>query len=207
MAEIVQFIASKYIKFGDHEITFGKERVVIYSLEQLVDQIYLNQKLFGADYNALLYTIAKKQSTYFVKNHGVPIKKLFNLVVQLSSDVLSAFGAVKIRTVKVDEKRTSMFIAGSSSIAKFYKKKYGFSDTQIDFILCGAYAGALECLSKTQTYCIELECSAQKNIDECKWFAGSPQNILEQVNNYYPESVERVTKLLDLLQKTEGKLW
>ena len=74
--KITQFIASKYIKFGDDEITFGKERVVVYSLEQLVDQDYLNQRLFGADYNALLYAIAKKQSKYFVKTHGVPLKKL-----------------------------------------------------------------------------------------------------------------------------------
>ncbi len=201
---ITQFITSKYLRFADDEIRFGKDRVVIYSLEQIVDQSHLNQKLFGLRYQLSVYESAMKVGNEFIRNHAMPMKKLLNPVIKISSEVISSFGFVIVRAIKVDDSENSMFIAGSSSIAELYKKKYGNSNMPVDLLLSGVFAGALQYFSQRPVYCVELSCSAQKDVEECVWFSGSREEILKYTNRFFSKNVERVTNMLDSLEKTSG---
>jgi predicted hydrocarbon binding protein len=205
VSKLIQFISSRYLRFAENEIWFGKERVLICSLEQIVEQSYLSQK-FGLDYQASVYLSAYKEGLEFTRGHTVPMKKLLNPVIKLSSETLSSFGHCTIRTIKVNEKDMSMYIAGNSAAATMYKKKYKSTTSPIDFILSGLFAGALECFSQKPAYCVELKCSAQEDSTECIWIAGSKEKVLDYTSRFFPEKTQFVEDVFDSIEKVKEKL-
>lgn len=201
--KVMQFISSKYLKFTDDEIWFGKDRMIIYTLGWVVNQIHMNQKLFGTDYAASIYLSSKKQGIELIKTHITPMKKLLNPIVKLSSDLANAFGFIAIRSLKINHERTLMIISGRSSVAELYKKTFGSSDSPIDSVLSGVFAGAMACFSEKPIYGVELECSAQDGVGECTWAIGDIESVLNYTKKLFPARVEYAGKILELLQKTE----
>lgn len=203
---IMQFITSKYLKFGDGEVWFGKEEVVIYFLSQAVRDLYYNLGQFGLDYGASMFLSAKTEGNNFVKNNIIPIKKILTPVVTLSCELISSFGYGPIKTIKVDDKEGFMVLLGKSTIANEYKKRHGPSAIPVDFLLGGLFSGALELFTNEKTYCVETRCSAQKDVEECVWVIGNREKILNYARQFSPESIESAIETIDLINKNEARL-
>jgi hypothetical protein len=198
---IMQFITSKYLKFGEGEIWFGKEQVVVYSLPERVEELHNNLKLFGLDYGLSMFLSSKNEGSRIIRNNIVPLKKILSPVVSLSCETISSLGYGPIRTLKVDEKEGFMVLVGRSTIADEYKKTYGASESPIDFILGGVFTGSLEVFSNKMEYCVEIKCSAQKDVEECVWVVGSREKILNYTKQFAPESVEWANTVLNYMNK------
>ena len=198
---IMQFITSKYIRFGEGEVWFGKKQIIIQFLREIVKEVHFCLKLFGVAYGASMFISAREEGNRIIKNNLIPIKKVLNPVVNLSCEVIGSFGYGPVRTIKVDDKENFMVLVGKSSIADEYKKQYGSAENPIDFMLGGLWAGALEPFSQKQACCVEIRCSAQKDVQECVWVVGSREKILDYAKKFAPESLEWSNKFLDAISK------
>ncbi|MBI4044852.1 MAG: hypothetical protein HY392_04035 [Candidatus Diapherotrites archaeon] len=185
--KIRQYISSRYLRFGEEEIWFGKERVLFYFAPHLAEEFSINRRIFGLKYCAACFLAGRTAGHAFVEKHGVPLKKILTPVVELSCTVLTAFGFGSFRTLKVREEGF-MVVAGKSTLAKEIKQKM-FSQKPVDFALAGVFAGALSCFSSEKFYAVETKCCAQKNVDECVWVAGTEKSILGHVNEFSPENL------------------
>jgi predicted hydrocarbon binding protein len=204
---IMQFITSKYLKFGEGEIWFGKKQIIIYFLSEMVNELYYGLRLFGTEYGASMFISAREEGNRFIKNNLISIKKILSPVVNLGCEVIGSFGYGQVRTIKVDEKENFMVLVGKSIIADEYKREHGASEYPIDFMLGGLWAGALEPFSQKRAYCVEVRCSAQKDVEECVWVVGSKDKIRDYVTQFAPESLDWANKFLDSVDKIGDPKW
>jgi len=205
LEKLMQYITTKYMKFDNGTITFGKEKVTIYFLSQLANEFLLNYKVCGMDYCAAMFLEGKEQGKTFVKTHGLPLKKVLTPIVGFALEILGTFGFGTFRTLKVDSKNGFMVIAGKSSIASEIKRKGKSIGIPIDFMLSWLFAGALETFSGRKMYCIETKCVANKDVEECIWVVGDRTGINKYIKEFSPESKSLSKKVLDAIKAVEDK--
>ncbi len=199
----MQYITTKYMRFDNGTITFGKEKVVIYFLPHLVREFRFNYKASGMRYCATMFLAGKEQGKTFVKSHGLPLKKVLTPVVGFALEILGTFGFGNFRTLKVDQKNGFMVIAGKSIIANEIKKTGQSVNTPVDFMLAGLFTGALETFTGKNMYCVETKCAADKDVEECVWVVGNEAGINKYINEFSPESKALSKKVLGAIKAME----
>lgn len=202
--KISRYLSARYLRFEDEQIWFGKEQVVFYFVQHLVNEFLMNRQIFGSEYGAVSFLAGREAGHGFVERHGIPLKKLLTPVVEMSCSVLNTFGFGSFRTVKVME-GGFMVVAGKSVLAMNVKQK-ALSKEPIDFALGGVFAGALGFFSSKPIYSVEVKCCAQKNVNECVWVAGSEKSIIEYVEEFSPKQVGFAKSVLSEIMKVEKKL-
>ena len=202
--KLLQYITSKYLKFDNGQLFFGKDRVVLYFVPQLAHEFLSYKNLFGTDYCVNSFLLGRETGVHFVETHAVPMKKMLTPVVALSCDILGTFGFGKFRTLKVEEKDRFMVVVGNSTIGTEIKKSFGGSLEPVDFSLGGVFAGALQYFSKMLVYAVEIRCCAQKDVSECVWVCGSEEKIESYVKEFSPELLTTTTSMLEKIKKGEA---
>lgn len=202
---IKRYVAEKYMQFKDGQIWFGKERIAFYFVPHLVREFSLNYKTHGLKYCANQFIAGRKQGLVFVKEHGVPLMKSLTPVVKISCEVLNVFGFGTFRTIKVEDKKGFMVIAGKSTLGNELKSQKA-SPVPIDFMLGGLFAGALQHYTKKPMYAVETACTAQKEVQECVWVIGSKTHILSYIKEFSPDKTEWANKILGQIEEVEKDL-
>jgi len=206
LRKVEQYLAARYMRFDEGQIWFGKDRIVLYFVPQLVTEFITNRDIFGLKYCALTFLTGRKQGNNFVQKHGIPLKKLLTSVVELSCDILNTFGFGTFRTLKVDTKEGFMVLVGKSTFAEDIKKNFGGSETPVDFMLSGLFAGALQYYMKKPIYAVETRCVAQREIQECVWVIGSQEQIKHYVEKISPERLNWTIKILEEIRLLESEV-
>lgn len=202
---IKRYVAERYMQFKDGQIWFGKERIVFYFVPHLTREFSVNYKNHGLDYCANMFLAGRQQGITFVKQHGVPLMKSLTPVVKISCEVLNTFGFGTFRTIKVEDKKGFMVLAGKSTLGRDLKSNKP-SKIPIDFMLGGLFAGALQHYTKKPMYAVETTCVAQKDVQECVWVIGSRKNILHYIQDFSPDKLEWANTILDKVEDVEKEL-
>jgi len=204
--QLEQYLTTKYMRFDEGQVWFGKERIGFYFMPHLATEFLTCKKAFGLKYCAAMFLAGRERGKLFVKKHGVPLKKILTPVVQISCDVLNTFGFGSFRTLKVDDKDGFMVLLGKSTLANEVKKNFETSPEPVDFMLGGLFAGAAEYFMKDKRYAVETRCAAQKDVQECVWVIGREDQIRRYVTKFSPESKEWTDAILKEIKTLEEKL-
>ncbi len=202
---IKRYVAERYMQFKDGQIFFGKEGIVFYFTPHLSTEFFINYKLLGLDYCANMFLAGRKQGIVFVKEHGIPLMKSLTSVVKISCEVLNTFGFGTFRTIKVDDKKGFMVLAGKSSLAIDIKSNKA-SKIPTDFMLGGLFAGALQHYTKKPMYAVETSCVAQKESQECVWVIGSEKNIIDYIKKFSPDKIDWANQIINKIKENEKKI-
>lgn len=203
--QIEQYLTTKYMRFDDGQVWFGKERIGFYFMPHLATEFLTLKRTLGLKYCAAQFIAGREKGKSFVTKHGVPLKKILTPVVQISCDVLNTFGFGTFRTLKVDDKTGFMVLAGKSTFGDEIKRNFELSEIPVDFMLGGLFAGAAEFFMKDRRYAVETRCVAQKDVQECVWVIGTEKQIKEYVEKFSPESKEWANKILEEIKLIESK--
>lgn len=206
LRKVEQYLAARYMRFDDGQIWFGKDRIALYFIPQLVKEFTINKQVFGLKYCALSFLSGREQGADFVQKHGIPLKKLLTSVVELSCDILNTFGFGTFKTLKVDTKEGFMVLVGKSTFAQEIKTNHHGSDIPVDFMLGGLFAGALQFYTKKPIYTVETLCVAQREIQECVWVIGSEEQIKQYVEKISPDRLDWTNKILYEITELEAQI-
>lgn len=206
LRKVEQYLAARYMRFDEGQIWFGKDRIVLYFIPQLVTEFITNKEVFGLKYCALMFLTGREQGNNFVQKHGIPLKKLLTSVVELSCEILNTFGFGTFRTLKVDTKEGFMVLVGKSTFAEDIKRNYRGSEIPVDFMLGGLFAGALQFYTKKPMYAVETLCVAQREIQECVWVVGNQEQIKQYVEKISPERLDWTNKFLEEIKALENEI-
>ena len=206
LKKLEQYLTARYLRFDEDQIWFGKERIVLYFTPHLATEFLVNKDIYGFKYCASMFLAGRQRGIAFVQKHGVPIKKFLTPVVQISCDVLNMFGFGTFRTLKVDEKEGFMVLVGKSTFAEEIKKNFQGSETPVDFMLGGLFAGALQYYVKKPMYAVETMCVAQREIQECVWVVGTQEQIRQYVEKISPERLDWMNKILEQIKSLENEI-
>jgi predicted hydrocarbon binding protein len=199
-----KFMISGYLSFKDDYIKFGNEKMVFYFVPHLVDEFNVHSKLFGLDYGAAQFLVGRMAGYDFVKRHGSPIGKNLTQVIETSQTALNALGWGKFSVWKADENKEYLLIkAEKSTIADEIKLTLGPQETPVDFLLSGLFAGATSFYCKSNIYCIETMCRAQRNVQMCEFFASTDDRLLHFIKEFSPDKVNYASSMLDKIKKLE----
>jgi len=204
--QLEQYLTTKYMRFDNGQVWFGKERIGFYFMPHLATEFITCKKVFDLKYCAAMFLAGRERGKNFVEKNGVPLKKILTPVVQLSCDVLNTFGFGTFRTLKVDDEKGFMVLSGKSTFADEIKKNFAISDIPVDFMLGGLFAGATEYFMKEKRYAVETRCTAQKDVQECVWVIGTEEQIIDYVQKFSPESKEWTTQILKEIKQLEATM-
>jgi len=197
----------KYLKPQKEYLFFGKDKIVFYFVPQLIEEYRFLDNAFGLDYGATEFLASKFSGKNFVKQHGIPLKKNLNSVVDLSCKILNAFGWGLFKTVKVDEKRKFLLVESSlSTFSEELKKRHGPQENPSDWMLLGLFAGATEQYCGGKIYGVEINCIVQKDMKTCAYLCGEEKPIKEYTQRFSPKKLPWVEKVIKKEKEIEQRL-
>lgn len=202
---IGKYTASKYMRFGEGEMWFGKQRAAFNFMPIMAKDFIINNGPSDGRYAATLFLSAKRTGYEDARQHSVPLVKSWTPGVRIGIEWLDMFGLGVFRSVRADNKEGFMVIVGRAEFGLEMKSE-GQITEPVDFVIAGLIAGFVEYYVKTPIYVVETSCIAQKNVDECIFVGGHRKDIVDYVKKFSPDKLETAGRTLDTIEAVEKEL-
>ena len=202
-----EFGMFKYLKFDKDGAFFGKDKITLYFVPQLVAEYFYLKKIFKLDYEVAEFLASKYSGKNFVESHGIPLQKSLLGVVDISCKVLNAFGWGSFKPIKVDENKKFLLIESSlSNFAEELKKRFNPQQNPCDWMLLGLFAGATEHYCGGVIYGVELNCICQKDTKKCAYLCGTEEAIIEYTKKFSLSQLAWVEEVIKKEKEMEQRL-